>query len=66
MLCGGGANLKGFSGFLSSQLEIPVEIGNPWINILPKDRKNKSQLSFEESLRYATALGLALRGVKNQ
>ncbi len=65
MLCGGGANLKGFPEFLSSQLEIPVEIGNPWINILPEGKKSKSRLSFEESLRYTTALGLALRGVKN-
>ncbi len=64
MLCGGGANLKGFSGFLSSQLAIPVVISNPWINILPEGRGNKSQLSFGESLRYATALGLALRGIK--
>ena len=66
ILCGGGANLKGFPEFLSSQLEIPVEIGNPWINILPEEKKNKSQLSPEESLRYATALGLALRGARQQ
>src|SRR3989344_2208890 len=66
MLCGGGANLKGFPEFLSNQLGIPVEIGNPWINILAGSKKNKSHLSFEESLRYTTALGLALRGAKRE
>ncbi len=64
ILCGGGANLKGISDFFSDQLKIKVELGNPWINILSKDGENKSQLSQSESLRYATALGLALRGIK--
>jgi len=65
MLCGGGANLKGFPEFLSEQLKITVELGNPWINILPGGEKEVVQLSIGESLRYATALGLALRGAKN-
>ena len=66
LLCGGGANLKGFPELLSLELKIPVEIGNPWINILAKDKKEKLELSSEESLRYTTALGLALRGVKEK
>jgi type IV pilus assembly protein PilM len=83
MLCGGGANLKGFPEFLSGQLKITVELGNPWVNILPGDKPAKRssmppattssgvdgggetvQLPPGESLRYVTALGLALRGVK--
>ena len=73
LLCGGGANLKGLVSFLSQQLQMPVELGNPWINILPASpaggsdqskRKTIKHLSYEESLRYTTALGLALRGAK--
>lgn len=64
LLCGGGANLKGLSDFLSLHLKIPVELGNPWINILPEPLREVPELSFEKSLSYTTALGLALRGVK--
>ncbi len=65
LLCGGGANLKGFCELLSVELNLPVELGNPWINILPEGKKETPQLPFEESLRYTTALGLALRGMKH-
>jgi len=64
LLCGGGANLKGLTDFLSSELKIPVSLGNPWINILPKPLKEVPELPYRESLRYTTALGLALRGIK--
>jgi len=64
LLCGGGANLKGLRDLLILELKIPVEIGNPWINILPEDEKETPELSPEESLGYTTALGLALRGIK--
>lgn len=65
-LCGGGANLKGLTDFLSLELKIPVELGNPWINILPKPLKEVPGLPFEKSLSYTTALGLALRGIKEK
>ena len=61
LLCGGGANLKGLCQLLSLELKIPVEIGNPWINILIGEKKEAAELSFEEFLKYTTALGLALR-----
>lgn len=61
-LCGGGANLKGLPSFLASELKLPVELGNPWINILPEPLKEVPEISHEESLAYTTALGLALRG----
>lgn len=64
LLCGGGANLKGFTEFLSLDLKVSVKLGNPWVNILPRNKKEKIDLSPEESLRYATALGLALRNIK--
>jgi len=66
-LCGGGAKLKGLTAYLSSQLKIPVEIGNPWINILSPSLQPKEEALIyekEKSLEYTTALGLALKGVK--
>lgn len=63
-LSGGGAVLSGLTDFLSSELKIPVEIGNPWVNILQEPLREVPELPFEESLRYTTALGLALRGMK--
>lgn len=64
LLSGGGANLKGLADFLSLELKIPAELGNPWTNILPEPLKEVPELPFEESLKYTTALGLALRGIK--
>jgi len=66
LLCGRGANLKGLPDFLSFELKARVELGNPWINILPELLKEIPELSFEESLGYTTALGLALRGIKRE
>ncbi len=65
-LCGGGANLKGLPDLLSLELKLPVELGNSWINILPEGKREAGKLSFEESLKYTTALGLALRGIKEK
>lgn len=62
LLCGGGAGLKGLPEFLNLELKIPVELGNPWINILPENKKETKELPYEKSLSYTTALGLALRG----
>jgi len=64
MLCGGGANLKGLSEILILELKNLVELGNPWINVFPEGKKEAKNLSFEKSLKYTTAIGLALRGVK--
>lgn len=64
ILSGGGANLKGLSDFLSVQLKLPVELGNPWVNIMPSPIKEVPEIPYSESLRYTTALGLALRGLK--
>lgn len=64
LLCGGGVNLKGLADLLSLELRLPVELGNPWVNILPQSQKEVPALPHSESLRYTTALGLALRGIK--
>lgn len=65
-LCGGVANLPGLPEFLTQELKIPVQRGNPWINILAPGRKQLPQLPSEEALRYTTALGLALRGIEEK
>lgn len=62
LLCGGGANLADLAEFLSDNLKMPVEIGNPWINIF-QEPKEIPGLPTSEALAYTTALGLALRGV---
>ncbi len=59
ILSGGGANLKGLKEFLEIELKIPVEIGNPWINI-----SEKEQMQKEESLAFVTAIGLAQRAIQ--
>ncbi len=64
ILCGRGSNLKELTTYLSLELGVLTELGNPWINILPQPLKEVPQISYEESLGYVTALGLALRGVK--
>jgi len=64
VLCGGGANLLGLVEYLNRELLIPVEIGNPWVNILKDNPINIPELSYKESIGYVTALGLALRGIK--
>jgi type IV pilus assembly protein PilM len=62
VLCGGDANLKGFPEYLSRELHLEVELGNPWINIT--DFKYYiPEIEFEDSLMYATAIGLALRTI---
>lgn len=64
LLCGGGANLKGLPELLSLELKIPVELGNPWLNVIPEGKKELPKMPLEQSLGYVTALGLALRGLK--
>ncbi len=61
LICGSGAKLKGLVSFLSSNLKIEVEVGNPWINILEDKVKEVPSLPFKKSLGYTTALGLALK-----
>jgi len=77
LLCGGDSLLLNLPSYLEQKLNLPVELGNPLINILPLLKKasfpskqsslpsvlqKKTQgLSKREALTYTTALGLALR-----
>lgn len=60
ILCGGGANLKGLSDFLSLELKLPVELGNPWINIT---KEPSTKLKNFNSLEYTVVLGLVQKVV---
>ncbi|OGF91457.1 hypothetical protein A3H04_03250 [Candidatus Giovannonibacteria bacterium RIFCSPLOWO2_12_FULL_43_11c] len=63
-LCGGESNLTGLSEYLSYDLKLPVQIANPWVNISSFE-KYIPAVTANESLSYATALGLALRSSKS-
>ncbi len=61
ILCGGDANLAGLSDYLELTMKVKVVNANIWVNVL--DIKNQvPEMSFEESLSYATVLGLSLGG----
>ena len=66
VLCGGGVNLKKLPDFISEKLRIPVEIGNPFTNIIMQESKNTPVISWEKTLSFTTAFGLALRGVSGE
>ncbi|MBI5731763.1 MAG: type IV pilus assembly protein PilM [Candidatus Magasanikbacteria bacterium] len=61
-LCGGGANLPALENFLSARLKLKIRKANPWVNLFSK---NYPPLPLDESLTYATAVGLALRALEN-
>ncbi|MFA6515136.1 MAG: pilus assembly protein PilM [Candidatus Paceibacterota bacterium] len=61
ILCGGDANLAGLSDYLELSMNIKVENANVWVNILNTE-DSVPEMSFEESLSYATVLGLSLGG----
>ncbi len=62
LLGGGDSNLIGLPEYLSYELKLPVELGNPWINII-SFKEHIPEIELRESLIYATALGLALRSI---
>ncbi len=59
ILCGGDANLTGLSNYLEASMKIKVSHANAWMNITEM-KTSVPNMSFEESLSYATVLGLAL------
>lgn len=66
LLCGGGANLKGATEYLNSQLpDIKFSLGNPFTNIAAKQnsiiKTKPAQLS--NPLTYTTSIGLALSNI---
>ncbi len=61
ILCGGGANLNGLDSWLASKIKKEVEKNNPWSNVSSLFLNKK--ISFPKDSCYATAIGLALRGI---
>ena len=61
ILCGGGGNLRGLIPYLAKKLNKEVELGNPWINL--QLGNNLPIISKKDSVRYATVVGLAMRGL---
>lgn len=62
ILVGGSANLAGLAEFIARKVQVPVERGDIWHNICSFD-DYVPPIDNRTSLQYATAAGLALRGV---
>ena len=62
ILCGGGATLKRLDKILSLKLKIPCRLGDVWQNL---SARRPIPLPQEQSLAFATAVGLALRAADN-
>lgn len=61
IVCGGNANVRGFSEHLETFTSVPVVVANVWTNAFALDTY-VPPMEFQESLEYATAIGLAIRG----
>ncbi|OHB17124.1 MAG: hypothetical protein A2749_03180 [Parcubacteria group bacterium RIFCSPHIGHO2_01_FULL_45_26] len=64
LLCGGNANIPGLAEYLTSDMGLPVALANPWTNIISFEKQIPS-MTKRESLKYCTAIGLAIRVAKN-
>ncbi len=62
IVCGGSANLFGLTEFLSEKLKIPTERAHVWINAFSLE-KSIPPITRRYSYGYATAIGLALKGL---
>lgn len=60
VLIGGNASVRGLPEYLTAGIGIPVRVGNPFRNLAPFSEV-VPPIDFEQSLRYTTAIGLALR-----
>lgn len=71
LLCGGGSKLKGLNDYLNTQMQTPttlqrknyVILGDPWVNVIPKDAGQVPPISKLDSISFATVIGLGLRGI---
>lgn len=59
IMCGGDSTLFGFAKYLYLTLNIETEPGNVWTNAFSIE-KNIPDMSFQESLDFAGAIGMAL------
>lgn len=63
LISGGGSKLKGLAADLSTRLELPVEVLDPFRNIKVDARKFDPDYLSEIMPEMAVAVGLAMRGV---
>lgn len=63
LISGGGSKLKGLAEELSTRLELPVEVLDPFRNIKVDTRKFDPDYMSEIMPEMAVAVGLAMRGV---
>jgi len=64
LLTGGGTNLPGLdSAFLQYFDDVHVQRGTPWVNLLPPGSDAAAPIGIQESVHFATALGLGMRDV---
>ncbi|MBW3538232.1 type IV pilus assembly protein PilM [Candidatus Parcubacteria bacterium] len=61
ILTGGSASMPGLVDYLYKALNIPIIVGNPWLNLATKKLPKLDKL---EAPMYTTAIGLALREVQ--
>ncbi len=62
LLVGGSANLKGLPDYIAARIQAPAERGDVWRNVVSYDTYIPP-IDRRRSLQYATAIGLALRGL---
>lgn len=66
LLTGGSANLAGIVEVFGEIFpRVPVQLGNPWTNLLGEDEQKRAPLSTADAAHFSTALGLALRSPTN-
>jgi type IV pilus assembly protein PilM len=65
ILSGATAQMPGLFIYMANNLDLQVELANPWKNVVISDKlpTNKDSLA-EKGPVYATSVGLALKGVK--
>lgn len=61
ILAGSHALVLGLAEYMEEEFRLPVRLGDVFTNLVSPDER-MSALPYEESLGYATAVGLALRG----
>lgn len=62
ILCGGGANLAGLPEYLSTDMNVVVEVADVWANTFSLN-DIVPDITYHQSLAYAAVVGLALKGM---
>lgn len=62
ILIGGSANLRGLPEYIAGRVHAPTELGDIWQHVAPF-ADYVPPIDKRQSLQYATAVGLALRGI---